>query len=115
MKITHHEVLKAACFALRELISKVEESTPVISAHYDEIFEVFITIARHDNPSVRSTCFGVLDSLAIKCPEQSRKRLNELLNVGFFQICFNYKSEEIAESVALYLVEIYKAFKEVKN
>lgn len=113
MKSTHHEILKAACFALRELISKIEESTPVITTHYDEILEVFLKIARHDNPSVRTTCFGVLDSLAIKCPEKSKQRLTELLNVGFFQICFNYRSEEIAESVALYLVEIYKAFKEV--
>ncbi len=111
---SHPEIVKAACYAFGELINKVPESEKVIHSHYHEILDKILEMARHENPTVRATCFGVLDSLAIKCPDESRKRMGELLDVGFFQISFNFKAEETAESIGLYLFEMYKAFQMVR-
>jgi len=115
LKYSHHELLKAALGALKELITKVEGSAETIKAHFEEIMVACFKVTRHENPPIRSSCFITLGSLIAKCPEQAKTKLPQFIDVGFFQICFNFKSEEVAESVALYLVEIYKTFKDVSR
>jgi len=112
LKYSHHEILKAALGALRELIMKVEGSQETIKTNFDELLEACFKITRHENPAIRSTCFITLGSLVSKCPEQAKPKIPQLIDVGMFQICFNFKSEEIAESVALYLVDVYQTFKD---
>ena len=96
LKQTHHEILKAACLVLNELVTKVQGSEQTVRAHFNEILDLCFVLTRHDNPVVRTSCFKVLENLVKQCPEEGRKRIQEIIDIGFFQICFNFKSEDIA-------------------
>ena len=113
LKYSHHEILKAALGALRELITKVEGSAVTIKVHFAELLETCFKITKHENPAIRSACFITLGSLVTACPEEAKTKLPQIIDVGFFQLCFNFKSEEIAESVAIYLADVFRTFKDV--
>lgn len=114
LRTNHHEILKAACGVFKELITKVKGSEVALQAHFNEIVECFEHVSRHENPTVRSACFRLLEQLVMKCPQQSKSRISEMIDTGFFQVCFNFKSEEVAESVAAYLAAIYATFTAVR-
>jgi len=113
LKYNSAEILKAALGALKELITKVKGSEETIKTNFEEIVLACVRITRHETPAIRSSCFNTLGSLISKCPEQSKTKLNQFVDVGFLQICFNSGSEDTAEAVAVYLADIYKTFKDV--
>jgi hypothetical protein len=110
---THHEILKAACLVMKEFTEKVEGTGEVIVSNLNLICDRLLQLTAHENHTIRSNAFLVLEKLISKYPNEMRDFLDILIDCGFFQITLNFHAWEFANDVARFLVSMYTIFPEV--
>jgi len=111
---SHHEILKAACRVMKEFTS-VEGSIEVIIPNLGQICPLLLKLTTHENPEVRLYAFIAIEKIVMKCPNEMKTFLPDLIDAGFFQLTFNFQALDNAQEVAKFLATIRNIYNEVNK